>query len=284
LLDNFMYGPDSILDLIAHEALRVCEHDVRALSRNDLTPYDAVFHLAALSGYPACDANQKAAWSINADATRDLCAQLSPSQLLFYASTTSLYGQATDGVSDEDSPVNPISVYGQTKGLAERTCLTRENTVSLRFATIFGVGNRMRSDLLPNDFCYRVATERCLVLFDPRARRTFLHISDAVAGYLLALDGMTDPDRAHLFKGQIFNVGDATLNLSKLEIADEIARHAPFELILSDLADPDPRSFEISFEKFQKLGFSAKKTLEEGVRELLKLYGFYRVHRHFNTI
>jgi nucleoside-diphosphate-sugar epimerase len=204
----------------------------------------------------------------NSLATQRLLAHLSRDQKIIYASTTSLYGNCGT-FCDETSPVKPVSLYGITKHEAERMVMEHENAISLRFATIFGVSPRMRMDLLPHDFTYRAMSERCLVLFEYHARRTFLHIQDAIVGYLLALDNF------EIMKSNIFNVGENTLNFSKLEIADTIKKYVHFEIIIANIEDPDARNFETDFGKIKRLGYSVSLNLDDGIKELVKLYGFY---------
>lgn len=268
IFDNFMYGYDAILHLVNSPNLTVIKGDIRNEDYSYLKGQDVIFHLAALSGYPVCQANPHTAKMTNSLATQRLVAHLSRDQQIIYASTTSLYGNS--GTScDETTPVKPVSLYGITKYEAERMVMEHGNTISLRFATIFGVSPRMRIDLLPNDFTYRAMTERCLVLFEYHARRTFLHIRDAIVAYLLALDNF------ETMKDNIYNVGDKTLNFSKLEIANAIKKYVRFEIVNAGIEDPDARNFDIDFSKISRLGYSATLSLDDGIKELIKLYGFY---------
>ena len=269
LLDNFMYGFDSVLHLVSEPRLKIVQADIRNLDKALLSEFDVIYHLAGISGMPACAANPHAAETINVQATRDLVRALSREQVLIYASTTSFYG-ATGQECDETVPVQPVSLYGRTKYEAERIVQGRERSISLRFATIFGVSPRMRTDLLVNDFAYKAVNDRAIVIFAGQSKRTFMHLEDAVAAYLFALD------HADRMAGQVFNAGDEQLNFSKLDIARAIQAHVRFELIDSSLADLDVRNFLVSFQRIRALGYQTVKTLDDGVRELLKLYAFYR--------
>jgi nucleoside-diphosphate-sugar epimerase len=269
LLDNFMYGFDSVLHLVSEPRLKIVQADIRNLDKALLSEFDVIYHLAGISGMPACAANPHAAETINVQATRDLVRALSREQVLIYASTTSFYG-ATGQECDETVPVQPVSLYGRTKYEAERIVQGRERSISLRFATIFGASPRMRTDLLVNDFAYKAVNDRAIVIFAGQSKRTFMHLEDAVAAYLFALD------HADRMAGQVFNAGDEQLNFSKLDIARAIQAHVRFELIDSSLADLDVRNFLVSFQRIRALGYQTVKTLDDGVRELLKLYAFYR--------
>lgn len=277
ILDNFMYGFDPVLHLAGHPSLRIVKEDIRNLGAASVAGYDVVYHLAAISGYPACEANPHSAKLINVDASRRLGELLAAEQRLIYASTTSFYGDS-GGLCTEESQVHPVSLYAITKYQAEQALLQRDNTVALRFATVFGLSPRMRVDLLVNDFAYKAVNDRSLVLFESRSRRTFLHIRDAVAGYLLALDRFDD------MKGQVFNVGHSSLNYTKLEIAQHVQRATGCKIIDSDMEDFDIRNFDVSFDKIGSLGYSPQRTLDEGIEELVRLYSFYKPFATYKTI
>jgi len=270
ILDNFMYGCDSVLHLLKYENLDI----VRADIRNDIDNigcYDIIIHLAGISGYPACEANVNSAQLINVGATGRLVHSLSKSQLLIYASTTSFYGNSGK-VCDEDTVIRPSSMYGITKYQAEQIVAEKENAISLRFATVFGVSPRMRTDLMVNDFTYRAVSEGTLVLFDGYAKRTFIHIEDAAVAYLFAIEHRDE------MKGNIYNAGGNELNYSKTEVARIIQRKVDFSVIESGIKGRDVRNFIVLFDKIEKLGFRPKRTIEEGVIELLRLFRFFEPH------
>ena len=277
IFDNFMYGYDSVLYLIRNDNLRVIKGDIRNDDRSYVDKQDVIYHLAAISGYPACEANPHSAEVINVDATKKIVDYLRNDQILIYASTTSFYGKSGERC-DEDSPISPVSLYGITKYEAEKIVMQRSNSVSLRFATIFGVSPRMRIDLLVNDFVYRAITERSLIIFDGYSKRTFLHIKDAVDAYTFTLDNF---DR---MKGRVFNAGSEKLNYSKFDIANKIREFVDFEIVTSTLADFDVRDFLVSFKRINELGYTPSLTLEYGIKELVKLYSFYRPFSTFKTI
>lgn len=276
LLDNFMYGFGPVLHLVDHVNLEVINKDIRN-GIDYIANYDVVIHLAGISGYPACEANPHSAQLINVNASQRLVDSLGKEQLLINASTTSFYGKSGNTCS-EDSPVAPVSMYGITKYQAEQIALKRENTINLRFATVFGPSPKMRMDLMVNDFAYRAVKERNVVLFDSYAKRTFIHVDDAAESYLFAMEHRDQ------MKGGTYNVGGIDLNYSKLEIAQLIQKHVDFKIIDSDIKDNDVRNFIISFDKIQKVGFKPRKTVEDGIKELVKLFRFYEYHSHFKII
>ena len=277
ILDNFMYGYDSVLHIVNDPKLTVVQLDIRNINAAALAGYDAVYHLAGISGMPACASNPDSAEAINVQATRKMISLLQKNQLLVYASTTSFYGASGEGC-DETVATQPVSIYGRTKYEAEKIIMQRENSIALRFATVYGTAARMRNDLLVNDFTYKAIHERSIVLFAGHSKRTFIHIDDAIGAYVFALD------RVSSMANNIYNVGDESLNFSKIDIANTIHKYVDFEIVNSSLPDLDVRNFLVSFEKIRKLGYKTTRSLDDGIKDLIKLYRFYRVFSHYNII
>jgi nucleoside-diphosphate-sugar epimerase len=277
ILDNFMYGYDSVLGFVGNKHCTILKKDIRNLAPSDVADYDVIFHLAGISGYPACEANPHSAQIINVDSTRKLVSFIGKNQLLIYASTTSFYGSSGE-IKDENSPVAPVSLYGITKLEAEKICMSHQYSISMRFATLFGVSRKMRTDLLVNDFVQKAITERSLVLFDSKSVRTYLHVKDAISAYLLALE------KPAQMAGQIYNVGSNKLNFSKLALAEKIKQHIDFRIIDSDLSDFDKRNFVICYDKIDQMGFRPSVSIDEGIIELKKLYAFYRPFLPYQVI
>ncbi len=276
ILDNFMYGYEPVLHLVKNKNLNIIKADIRNTIHH-LSRYDVIFHLAGISGYPACAANPHSAHLINVQATRNILRKLSKHQFLIYASTTSFYGRSGKPCN-EKTPITPFSVYANTKYMAEQIILEKENAIAIRFATIFGFSPKMRIDLMVNDFTYKAVKEGVLVLFDSFAKRTFMHIDDAARCYLFTLDHLEQ------MKGGIYNAGGNHLNYSKLEIANMIKERVNYNIIDSQVQDKDLRHFIVNFDKIEKLGFKPEISVEEGIDELLKVYKFYEYYSHFKTI
>ena len=276
VLDNFMYGYEPILHLVKEPNLTIIKRDIRN-GVEKLSQYDVVFHLAGISGFPACASNPHSAQLINVEATRLLRDSLSPNQVLINASTTSLYGKSGKPC-DETTPVDQVSTYAHTKLAAEKILMECDNVISLRFATVFGFSPRMRMDLMVNDFVYKAVKEGVLVLFDSFAKRTFIHVEDAADCYVFAMEHFEQ------MKGGIFNAGGNDYNYSKEEIANMIKNKVNYTIINSELTDKDLRHFIVDFDKIEKLGFKPVTTIEEGIDELIKVYGFYEYFSHYRTI
>jgi nucleoside-diphosphate-sugar epimerase len=279
IYDNFTYGVEPILPILGARKLRVVEADVRHEDRlrEAVAEADVVIHLAAVVGYPACNANPENAISINRDATRSLAGLLAPDQLLVYGSTGSVYGKVED-LASENTPINPLTLYALTKYEGEVAVMERENSVSLRFMTLFGVSPRLRMDLLVNDLVFQAYRNKALALFEMGARRGFLHCKDAAESYRFTIDHFGD------MKGGIFNVGHPDLNLTKRDVAMTIAKFIDFHLLEEEgRADPDGRDYEVDFSRLLALGYRPRISLEEGIEELLKLYSISSFYRHFRN-
>jgi nucleoside-diphosphate-sugar epimerase len=277
IYDNFMYGYSSVMHLASEPKLSIEQLDIRNIEQKKLSQFDVVYHLAGISGMPACAANPHSADVINVEATHNLVSILGKEQILIYASTTSFYG-ATAKESTETTPVSPVSIYGRTKYEAEKIVQSRENSISLRFATVFGISPKMRADLMVNDFTYKAINERSLVLFAGQSKRTFIHIKDAIRAYIFAMD------HADTMHGEIYNVGDEQLNYSKVDIANAVRRFIDYEIVDSSLPDLDIRNFLVSFKKIRNLGFHTEFNLDDGIQDLIKLYGFFKYFSPFNII
>ena len=276
LLDNFMYGYEPIMHLATNKNLEIIKHDIRN-GIPDQKKYDVIFHLAGISGFPACASNPHSAQLINVEATRLIANDLAEGQILINASTTSLYGKS--GLPcDEETAVDPVSTYARTKLAAEEILHEKPNVISLRFATVFGFSTRMRMDLMINDFVYKAVKEKVIVLFDSFAKRTFIHVDDAAECYMFAMNNF---DR---MKGGIYNAGGNSLNFSKEEITGKIRQKVDFSVVNSELKDKDLRHFVVNFDKIEKLGYKPARTVEDGIDELIRVYQFYEYYSHYRTI
>ena len=276
LLDNFMYGYEPVMHLATNRNLEIIKHDIRN-GIPGLQKYDVVFHLAGISGFPACASNPHSAQLINVEAARLIERDLAPGQMLINASTTSLYGKSGEPCNEETA-VDPVSTYALTKLAAEKIFHEKPNVVSLRFATVFGFSTRMRMDLMINDFVYKAVKEKVIVLFDSFAKRTFIHVEDAADCYIFTMKNF---DR---MKDGIYNAGGNSLNFSKDEVAAKIKEKVEFSIVNSELRDKDLRHFIVNFDKIERLGYKPEKSVEEGIDELIRIYGFYEYYSHYRTI
>jgi nucleoside-diphosphate-sugar epimerase len=272
-LDNLMYGTgqQGLFHLCACPGFDFIKGDVRdeTVVRSALRGADVIIHLAAIVGASACDRDPLLATSVNLDSVRLLDRLRSARQLVVYPNTNSGYG-ATSGEDycTEASPLEPISLYGRTKVEAEGVLLNRGNAVALRLATVFGMSPRMRLDLLVNHFVYAAVKEGYLVIFEKDFKRNFVHIRDVADCILHAID------HADEMAGKAFNLGLDSANLSKEELALKVKQYVPnFYVHFAPIGqDPDKRNYIVSSKRLREAGFSAKRTLDEGIQELLKGY------------
>ena len=276
LLDNFMYGYEPVMHLATNRNLEIIKHDIRN-GIPGLQKYDVIFHLAGISGFPACASNPHSAQLINVEAARLIERDLAPGQMLINASTTSLYGKSGEPCNEETA-VDPVSTYALTKLAAEKIFHEKPNVVSLRFATVFGFSTRMRMDLMINDFVYKAVKEKVIVMFDSFAKRTFIHVEDAADCYIFTMKNFGR------MKDGIYNAGGNSLNFSKDEIAAKIKEKVEFSIVNSELRDKDLRHFIVNFDKIESLGYKPEKSVEEGIDELIRIYGFYEYYSHYRTI
>jgi len=279
--DSLLYGGYSLLPFISNRNFIFIKGDIRdkeSLTRS-IKKSDITIHLAAIVGLPACNKDKKLSHSINVQGTKNVVDSLSPNQLLIHASSVSNYGASTGYICDEDTPLKPISCYGKTKTEAERIVLDFKNTIILRFATAFGVSPRMRLDLLINDFVYQACMNKFLILFEKTYKRTFIHVQDISRGILFALGNLKSMQQS------IFNVGDNSNNYSKEEIALKIKKRIDYYLHFADIGeDEDKRNYMVSYEKINTLGFKAKKTVDEGIDELIKACQIFEFRHPFKNI
>ena len=276
VLDNLMYGQrTSLLACCNRKGFDFVRGDVRdERILKDLIPkHDALIPLAAISGAPACDRDPVLARQVNQEAVEALNRLRSPEQVVVFPCTNSGYGTKSGAVHcTEETPLEPISVYGVTKVAAERNLLESPNTLTLRLATVFGVSPRPRLELLVNQFAWKAITDGYLVLYEKHFKRNYLHILDAADGFAWCLDHFD------AMKGTCYNLGLEDANLSKEELALKIKEHVPNLYIHSAEVgrDPDQRNYIVSNEKILKAGFAARRSLDEGLRQLLTSYRMLR--------
>jgi nucleoside-diphosphate-sugar epimerase len=271
VLDRLWHGQGSLFHLCADRALEFVFGDVRdeGTMRRLLREADAIIPLAAVAGTPACDRDPWLARSVNLEAIVLLNRLRSPRQLVIYPATSSGYGaQAGQILCSEDTPLEPISLYAQTKVRAEAELLGSPNSLALRLATVFGMSPRMRLDLLVNHFAYMAVTAGYIVIFEKDFQRNFVHIRDVADCFLHCIKN------AEHMSGRAYNVGLEAANLSKEQLARLIQRHVPkFVVQFSEIGvDPDKRNYIVSSQRLRQAGFEARRSLDDGIRELLKGY------------
>jgi nucleoside-diphosphate-sugar epimerase len=270
-IDNLMYRQVSLTQHCHRDEFEFHKLDVREYDK--ILPLvqkaDIIIPLACIVGMPACKKYPELTISTNQEAIQWLTKVTRPDQKIIFPTTNSGYGVGQEGIyCTEETPLNPISLYGITKTEAEKSLLANGNAVTLRLATVFGVSPRMRLDLLVNDFTYKAFKDKYIVLFESHFKRNFIHIRDIAYTFAFVIQNFDK------MKGQAFNVGLSSANISKKELCDSIKKFIPdFYITESEInEDPDKRNYIVSNDRLESLGWYPKFTLEAGISELLGAY------------
>jgi nucleoside-diphosphate-sugar epimerase len=272
VLDSFLYSQDSLNLYYHNKNFEVVSLDVRDpeikkyVKRNDI-----IIPLAALVGASLCDYKKDETIQVNFESIKTIVDNLSKDQIILYPTTNSGYGIGQgDKHCTEDTPLNPISLYGKTKIRAEEYVEKHQNSARFRLATVFGCSPRMRLDLLVNDFVFKSVKDKYIVLFESNFKRNYIHVRDVCRAFKMAIDSFDK------FKGETFNVGLSTANLSKLELCQKIKQYNNnFEITLNEFGkDVDKRDYIVSNQKIENRGFKAEFSLDHGIIELIKLFKF----------
>ena len=267
--DNLMYKQTSLLHLCNETRFNFIKGDVT--NKKQLLPQiinnDIIIPLAAIVGAPACDANEELATAINYTQIEFIVDNLRKDQQLIMPNTNSQYG-SSDKIITEESPFNPLSHYAVTKCKAEEYIMDWENGICLRLATVFGSSPRMRTDLLVNDFVYKTITEGCLVLFQSKFKRNYIHVRDIAETFLFCIRNYDK------LNGQVFNVGLSDANLNKMELAEKIKTYYPNLVIIENefSTDIDNRNYIVSNDKLESYGWKPKYSIDDGIEELITAY------------
>ncbi len=284
VIDNLMYNQASLLDCCHDEKLTVIRRDARdkKLVSEYLKNVDGILPLACLTGAPLCEKDPITAKTVNLDAVKMLLELRNKEQIIVFPTTNSGYGIGQKGIyCTEETPLNPISLYGRLKVDIEKLILKAGNAITLRLATVFGVSPRMRLDLMVNDFVYHALRDRSLTLFEAHFKRNFIYVGDVARVFIHCIENFDD------MKNESYNVGLSTANLSKWELCEEIKKQIP-EFWFTEYQgenwakDPDKRDYIVSNEKIESTGFKPDYSLQQGIAELIKGYQIIRVNQFSN--
>ncbi len=271
VLDALLYGDESIRELYGRPGFVLVKDDLRNIEAvvRTMESADAVIHLGALVGDPACALDEKLTVEINLAATRMIAeaARGFSIERFVFASTCSVYG-AADHTLDERSELNPVSLYARTKIDSERVLLQLNDEtfspVILRFGTIYGMSPRPRFDLVVNTLVAHAVKEKQITIFGGQQWRPFIHVDDVAEAIIVTLEA---PVAA--VKGQTFNVGSDDENYRICELGELIQRHIPDVKVVQQGDDVDQRNYRVSFEKIRKqLGYRPRYTVSDGIVEL----------------
>jgi nucleoside-diphosphate-sugar epimerase len=281
VLDHLAHGGESLLGVWCHPGFEFIHGDIRdrTTMRNAVSGRDAVVHLAAVVGDPACSRQPDLAREINLDASLALIEESRQAGVgrFIFASTCSNYGRMKDAdrYVDEESELSPVSLYAETKVAVEKALLGsgRNNghngwcPTPLRFATIYGVSPRMRFDLTVNEFTMEMMTKKHLTVFGEQFWRPYIHVGDAARAIELVLSSP-----APNVGGCVFNVGATDQNFRKQQLVESIRPYAPDAVVEFVHKTEDPRDYRVSFSRIaDKLGFKTTRTVAQGIAEVARL-------------
>lgn len=282
VLDNFMFDQASLNHVCNNPNFSIVKGDIRLenVMRPLLKKADVVIPLAALVGAPLCSLDPIGATTINHDAITLMIKLLSNEQLIIMPTTNSAYGSGDENnFCTEESPLRPISQYAIEKVAIEKELMQRENAISFRLATVFGMSPRMRIDLLVNDFTYRAIKDRFVILFESSFKRNYIHVRDVSRAFQHALNNFGS------MRGNIFNVGLSDANVSKRELCEAIQKQIPEFVFLEAPVgkDPDQRNYVVSNAKIENTGYKTSMSLDAGITELIKGYTMIQNSRYGNV-
>lgn len=271
VIDKLVYSRDSLNHLFVKKNFFFHFEDVRnrKILKKLINKVDIIIPLAALVGAPLCEKQPKLAIELNLDIIKFIVKNLKKNQKIIYPTSNSGYGVGEKNkFCDENSPLNPISLYGRTKADAEKEILKHKNSICFRLATVFGYSYRMRSDLLVNNLVYLSLKDKKLKIFEPHFRRNFIHITDVVEAFVFAIKNF------RLLKSNIYNLGLSSANITKIQLVRKIKNQIKYLKIevVKNRKDPDQRDYFVSNRKIEKKGFKAIVTLESGINELTKYF------------
>jgi nucleoside-diphosphate-sugar epimerase len=281
VFDNLMYGGRGLLPCFAYSGFDFVKGNVleEAKLKQALKDTEAVIHLAAIVGYPACKRDPRLAQEVNLEGTRLLERLRSKDQPILFASTGSNYGAVVGSLCTEDTPLNPLSEYGTTKTAAERLLLDAGNTVCYRFATAFGVSPRMRFDLLVNDFVYQAKINKDLIIYERSFKRTFIHVRDMARAFAFALDNYA------AMRDNVYNVGSEEMNYNKEDVALLIKKKVDYYLHFAEIGkDEDQRNYEVSYAKIRGKGFKTEIDMQTGIDELIQAADMLVLRNEFSNV
>jgi len=270
VLDKLLFNQTSLLQYTSNPNFKFIYGDVRneELLEKLCNEVDIIIPLAAIVGFPACASDPQLAKEINFNQIFNIV-KFAKDKKILYPNTNSGYGIGVGQTEcTEESPLNPISVYGQTKCDAENFLRANTSSITFRLATVFGVSPRMRTDLLVNDFTYKAITDKYIVVFEKSFKRNFIHIEDVASAFLFMLQNYDK------YKGEVFNLGLSDANLSKQELLEKIQSHVKdFAVSYNDYyEDPDKRDYIVSNEKVEATGWKPEWDLDMGIKQLIMAY------------
>lgn len=270
-IDILKYDDNSLSHLFYFKNFNFIKADItkKNVIKKIIKNCEYIIPLAGLVGAPLCNKYKKEAINVNLKSIEVLLKYKKKNQKIIYPTTNSGYGIGEKNkFCNESSILKPLSLYGLTKAAAEKRILENKNVITFRLATVFGYSYRMRTDLMVNNFVENAVKTKNLRIFEPHFRRNFIHIRDVVSAFVFAIKNFNK------LKGETYNLGLSSANITKLELAKQIKKEIKNVniKILKNRKDPDKRDYFVSNKKIEKKGFKAKINLKEGIQELIQLF------------
>lgn len=281
VFDNLMWTGDVLLPFFSNPNFDFIKGDIRDKKQlaEAFKNIDAIIHLAAIVGFPACRKHPKESRQINVGGTQNIVDLADGKIPLIFSSTGSAYGKVIEKYCTETTPLNPLSHYGKQKVEAEEIIKTNGNFIIYRFATAFGVSPRMRLDLLINDFSFRAVNEKTLIVYEKEFMRTFIYVKDMARSFLFALENFDNMNR------EIYNVGDEESNISKEEVCRILQKYVDFYLHFVEVGyDIDQRNYIVDYSKIKKAGFKPTISVDEGIKELIKTADIIEIKNPYSNV
>jgi len=270
-VDKLKYDKNSLCHLFFKKNFKFIKDDVTKpnLIKKIIKNQDFIIPLAGLVGAPLCEKRKKEAVKINVNAIKLIMKFIKKKQKLIYPTSNSGYGIGQKSkFCDENSALNPISLYGRTKAQAEKIVMEHSNFVAFRLATVFGYSYRMRTDLIVNNFVEKAVKTKRLDIFEPKFRRNFIHIKDIIRAFIFTIENFKK------LKNNIYNLGLSSANITKIQLAKKIKKNLKNTKIVVNKTktDPDKRDYFVSNKKIEKAGFKANISLDDGINELANIF------------
>ncbi len=275
VFDKLMFGVEPIKKLLENDNFELIKGDICNISEvsKALDDVDAVIHLAGIVGDPASSVNPRKTIEVNYIATKTVAEMCKYNQInrFIFASSCSVYG-ANSELIDENSPLNPISLYAKSKIASEKGILElmddNFSPVILRMGTLYGASDRMRFDLVVNFLSAKALIDKSITIFNGDQWRPFIHVQDAAEAYIKILELPIE-----VVKGHIFNIGGNENNYRLRDLAYFIKELIPEVKLNFDEKINDPRDYKVKFDKAEKiLNFKPKKTLKDGILEVKSIF------------
>jgi len=281
VFDKLIFSGDVLIPFFSNKNFYFIKGDVRDKEQLKAVCYDKdiIIHLAAIVGFPACRENPELAKSTNVGGAETLASVIHKDQRLLLSSTGSNYGALVDEICTEETPLNPLSIYGKTKTEAERILMNSATCVAYRFATAFGVAPRLRLDLLVNEFTYQAEKQKYLVIYEANFMRTFIHVYDIAKSFVFAIDNFDK------MKGEVYNVGGDNMNYSKREICEILIKETGTHVHYAEVGeDADKRNYVVSYKKINDVGFYTTISVEDGIKELIRVLPIIQTNNPYSNL